>query len=485
MKTMSQPRRKQDYDLPSVREMADQAFSRAAGAPLIGGNHVRLLKDAPENYGAWLKAMEGAEKYIHFENYIICDDAIGRQFEEIFIRKAREGVAVRIIYDWLGTFGKSSRRFWNSLSSGGVEVRCYNSPQLDSPLGWLSRDHRKMLSVDGGVAYITGVCVCREWMGDPQRGIDPWRDTGVEIHGPAVAEVDKSFARIWASMGSRLPEGSCSNYQEMAGDMNVRIIATEPATAGMIRLDQLIAALARKRLWLTDAYFVGITVHIEALKAAARDGVDVRLMLPGTTDIPLLHKTLSRSGYRTLLEAGVRIFEWNGVMLHAKTAVADSTWARVGSTNLNVASWLANCELDAVIENETFALEMEAVYEADLMNATEIVLDKRHRPSAVTSTRRRHGRGTGSARRATVGALRIGHTVGGTLVNRRELGPIEARLTVIGGLLLLALSLTIVLYPKFLAYPVAALSIWGGLTLLYRAYRLALKAKKDRSQDSR
>ena len=133
----------------------------------------------------------------------------------------------------------------------------------------------------------------------------------------------------------------------------MRVVATLPATAGMLRLDQLVSALSRQRLWLTDAYFAGTTSYVQALRAAARDGVDVRLLVPGGTDIPIL-RPLSRAGYRPLLDAGVRVFEWNGTMLHAKTAVADGRWARVGSTNLNIASWLGNCELDAVIEDRDF-----------------------------------------------------------------------------------------------------------------------------------
>ena len=119
--------------------------------------------------------------------------------------------------------------------------------------------------------------------------------------------------------------------------MSLRVVASVPATAGMFRVDQLVAALARDRLWLTDAYFAGTTTYVQALKAAAKDGVDVRLLLPNGTDIPIL-RPLSRAGYRPLLEAGVRVFEWNGTMLHAKTAVADGRWARVGSTMLNIAS---------------------------------------------------------------------------------------------------------------------------------------------------
>jgi len=134
-----------------MRELADQAFSRAAGAPLVEGNSVRLLIDARENYPAWLDAIGAAEHHINFESYIIHEDSAGWRFADALVAKARDGVRVRLIYDWMGGFGKTSRSFWNHLRAGGVEVRCYNPPRFDSPLGWLSRDHRKMLSVDGQV----------------------------------------------------------------------------------------------------------------------------------------------------------------------------------------------------------------------------------------------------------------------------------------------------------------------------------------------
>lgn len=158
----------------ALRLLADQALTRAAGTSLVSGNSVRLLKDARENYPAWLDAIAGAPRWIHFESYIIHDDDVGERFADALIAKAREGVSVRVLYDWMGGFGKTSRRFWNRLRAGGVEVRCHNPPTLASPLGWLSRDHRKMLGVDGGVGFVTGLCVGRAWVGDPARDVPPW-----------------------------------------------------------------------------------------------------------------------------------------------------------------------------------------------------------------------------------------------------------------------------------------------------------------------
>ena len=195
-----------------MRLLAEQAFSRAAGAPLVPGNRIRLLKDARENYPAWLEAMRSASQNIHFENFIIYDDDVGQEFADVLIAKAREGVRVRLLYDWLGNIGKTSPRFWRRLTAGGVEVRCFNPPRVDSPLGWLSRNHRKSISVDHRVAFVTGLCVGRMWIGEPKRGIEPWRDTGVEVRGPAVADIVQAFVQAWAEAGPPLAADELPNY---------------------------------------------------------------------------------------------------------------------------------------------------------------------------------------------------------------------------------------------------------------------------------
>jgi cardiolipin synthase len=464
-----------------MRALADQAFSRAAGAPLVEGNDVRLLKDARENYPAWLDAIARAKRHIHFETYIIYDDSVGRAFADALIGKAQEGVRVRLIYDWMGGFGKTSRKFWKRLRAGGVEVRCYNPPRLDSPLGWLSRDHRKMLTVDGQVGFITGLDVGRMWEGIPEKNIDPWRDTGVEIRGAAVADIEQAFAQVWAMTGGSIPEHEIVKREALcrAGDVSLRVVASVPATTGMFRLDHLIAALARKRLWLADAYYAGTTAYVQALKAAAKDGVDVRLLVPNATDIPIL-RPLSRAGYRALLEAGVRVFEWNGTMLHAKTAVADGRWARVGSTNLNIASWFGNCELDAVVEDGSFAQEMEEMYLQDLENATEVVLDAKRKvrtPGGLDRTRAAMTRGAGSAGRVKAGALRVGNVIGAAFTDRRVLEPIEARITVTAGALLLVLAILLAIFPRVFAYPFVAVLSWVAMTLFYRGYKLYRRRK--------
>jgi cardiolipin synthase len=469
---------------PRRRDSAllDQAFTRAAGAPLVTGNGVRLLKDAAENYPAWLAAIQGAKSRVYFENYIIREDAIGSEFAAALKAKAREGIHVRVVYDWMGCLGKASRKFWRGLAESGVEVRCFNPLQASRPFAWVHRDHRKTLAVDGEVGFISGLCVDHLWAGEPQRGIQPWRDTGIEVRGPAVCDIESAFGEVWAATGQPLPALELAARESIAsaGDVALRIVASSPGTTGLFRLDHLIAAAARRTLWLTDAYFAGVPPYMQALRAAARDGVDVRLLVPGASDIPVL-RPLSQSGYRSLLQAGIRVFEWKGTMLHAKTAVSDCCWARVGSSNLNIASWIGNYEMDAVIEDESFAAALEEMYLADLDNSTEIVLRPRRRlldvpPPWTASERRRQpvgGAGPGgSASRAAAGALRLGRTVRAALTEQRVLEPAEAQVLVLVGTLVLFVAILALAWPMLLAMPVAAILLWIAAALLARAYSL-------------
>jgi cardiolipin synthase len=466
-----------------LRLIADQAFSRAAGAPLVEGNRVELLRDAQENYPAWLDAIHTAQRWVHFESYILRDDRSGREFAAAMVEAARRGVKVRVMYDWLGAQSATPWMFWERLRRAGVDVRAFNQPRLDSPLGWLSRDHRKMLGVDGRVGFVTGLCVADMWWGrERNKGLDPWRDTGVGVWGPAVADIEQAFAEVWAAAGPSLPddETPADGSIAPAGTTSLRVIGTRPSIAGLFRLDQLVAALARERLWITDAYFVGASPYIQALIAAASDGVDVRLLVPGSgSDLPIVQR-LTQAGYRTLLEAGVRIFEWNGTMVHAKTAVADGRWARVGSTNLNIQSWLGNWELDVAVEDEAFARQMETMFERDLESATEVVIDetarrgdspRAQRPMRPPGWRRRAGTGR-TKRAAAAGALRMGRTFGAALTARRALGAAEAATLIWGIILLAGLGVVGLKWPKGLAYPIGVLLLWLAVSWTLQAIKL-------------
>ena len=440
------------------------------------GNAVELLKDAGENYPSWLRAIASAGRTIFLEMYIVENDTVGREFRDALAERARAGVRVRVVYDWLGCPGKILPSFWKPLLAAGGQVRAFNPPRLDSPLGWLRRNHRKSISVDGSVAFVTGLCLAESWLGNAAKGQEPWRDTGIAIRGPAVADVERGFAQIWASSGPQLTDDDLADPASIpvAGNVALRVIANAPAAGSLMRVDQLVAAIARSRLWLTDAYFVPVTSYVQTLCAASRDGVDVRLLLPGTSDIPIV-SPFSRAGYRQLLEAGVRVFEWNGTMLHAKTAVADGRWARVGSTNLNIASFVGNYELDVAVEDAGFAAAMELQYRDDLTRATEIVLQRRRhrlrpRPAEPRAERAappsRHRAG-----RAAAGAFRIGSAVGAAITRPRELGNADGKIMTVAAILLIVLAVVASRWPKAVAWPLGMIAAWFAVSFLLRSFR--------------
>ena len=466
------------------RQLAERMLSRAAGAPLVGGNSVTLLIDGTAHFDAWLTAIRGARRRVLLENYMIRDDAVGRAFRDALVERAQAGVFIAVVVDWFGCLGQSGSRFWAPLRAAGGRVRVFNAPRLGAPLGWISRDHRKLLVVDGIQGFLSGVCINAKWLGNPARRESPWRDTGVALRGPAVAELEAAFTHSFGSTGPPLDALTpIPGIMRPAGAVALRVIATQPASARLYRLDLLIASMARRTLWLTDAYFVGIAPYVETLMEASRDGVDVRLLVPSSSDVPLV-ASMSRSGFRPLLKAGIRVFEWNGSMLHAKTAVVDGLWSRVGSSNLNIASWLANLEIDVAVEDAGFAGQLAAQYERDLQNATEVVLSPRRfrrsehvRRSAAHRPRFRQAGGSSS--RAAVSALRIANRVGVALIDRRVLGKASGAPPLIGALALMALAVIAISRPAWISWPLGAIAGWFALNMGIQAW-LARRRRRER-----
>ncbi|HEX4507425.1 MAG TPA: phospholipase D-like domain-containing protein [Alphaproteobacteria bacterium] len=457
-----------------MNALAGSGFARVADAALSEGNAIELLRDGPENFPRWLDAIAKAERFVHLENYIFDDDRTGTAFADELIEAASRGVKCRVLYDWMGCRMRTHPAFWERLTDGGVEVRCYNPPHFGNPISWISRDHRKVLCVDGRIAFTGGLCIGDEWVGFPDKQVPPWRDTGLVVRGPAVAEIDAAFADSWKTTGPAIPAHEMAGRKpQKAGDLKAWVIAGRPDEMGLYRLAQLVAEIAEKSLWLTDAYFVGTTNYVRALTGAAEAGVDVRLLVPGSNDWPVVG-TLSRAGYRPLLEAGVRVFEWNGPMLHAKTAVADGCWSRIGSSNSNLASWTSNRELDVTIQDSEFAARMMAMYEEDLENATEIVLKagKVRRPKRSRSTKavKKRKRYAGRSR-LLAGTAGLGATVGAALTRHRALGSAESAVLAAGGLLVILLALAALLAPRLVAYPLALIGLWVGSALIARAWR--------------
>ena len=366
-----------------AEQTVTSAINRAAGGRPVPGNQVRLLIDGPDAYQAMLDVITGASRWIHFENYIIRADTAGRRFAEALARRAREGIHVRVLYDSLGCWA-TPRSYWRALRDAGVEVRPFRPLSPVDLVSSFSRNHRKLVVADGARAVMGGLCIGCEWTGEDDDGGRPWRDTAVDIAGPAAAVLDQAFARTWEVAGGRLPDEDVAGRVTPQGDAAVRVIGGEPGRERTYRVIELLAAGSINRLWITDAYLVAPPRLFQALRDAARDGVDVRLLVPGASDLPLV-RNLSRIGYRELLRSGVRIFEWDGPMLHAKTIVADGRWTRIGSSNLNSSSLLGNWELDVLIEDHGLADAMERQFRLDVARSREVTRRPARGPQRISA----------------------------------------------------------------------------------------------------
>lgn len=474
-------------------------LSRATGSPTFEGNHIRLQFEGSITFEAWIEAIDRADRFVYFENYVVRDDRVGRAFREALINKANQGIPVHIIYDWLGCWA-TPRKYWKPLGEAGARVRAFNPPSLalGDPLGAPQRDHRKLVVVDGDVAFAGGFCVGDEWAGSPSE--PPWRDTGVEIRGPAAHAAARAFERLWAEMGERAFPAATMPPPEAAGGMPVWLIEGEPGRARVYRTLHLTAALARRRIWITDAYFVAPRAVSEALAAAAHQGVDVRILVPAHNNWPWV-RSISRGGYRFLLENGVRVFEWQGPMMHAKTTVCDGVWCRVGSSNLNSASLVANWELDVGVLDRGLAAQLEGLFLADLASAREIVLPKHHPamagrprderalpqvsldPEGRFHERLEQLRTRGGKRLGMAPLVRAGSAFGGALAGNRPLGREDRTVlgTVAVGILLLAVLAA--LFPSVVGLVFAVLAFWFGTVTGIRAFAQARRARLEEGQD--
>ncbi len=377
---------------------------------------------------------------------------------------------MRVLYDWIGSWG-TSRGFWRDLRAAGVEVRAFGPPRLSDPLLIVCRDHRKVLVVDGERGITGGLCIGDEWVGDAAAGRRPWRDNAIEICGPAAQALDAAFARAWTFANGAPPNEDVGMPSSADGDGSamVRVVATEPGRERAARAIDLMVALTGDRIWVTEAYLSMSQRLYQAFIDAARGGIDVRLLLPSTSDLRVV-RNVSRVGYRGLLRSGVRIWEWNGPMLHAKTIVADGQLVRIGSSNLNPSSLLANWELDVLTDDTPLALALEDQYLRDLRVSSEITLRPRRFPaimgrsvpprlsrSATEHFPAPHQRSFRERRRQAF--VRVNGLIRGA--RAALFGPLAV------GLLVVAVMFAI--FPVPMALAAAAIFGMGGLALLVRA----------------
>ena len=373
-----------------------------ARRPLVGGNTVTLLKDGPDTHAAQLAAIASARHHVHLDVYLLTDDDVGQRYAVALGQKAREGVKVRLAFDGLGGLGAGSS-FRERLKDAGVQLAEFNTLNpLKDPRLWriTRRNHRKLLVVDGHTAFTGGINITDDYSSpslSPGSTGGGWRDTHIRIEGPGVAEFQRLFIENWERLKGPMPPAAeywpriapgghkmvraVTDHGEdlletLLGPAKTvwRVLRGKDARQDHRIYGTYLAAIreARSRVWITQAYFAPNREFVDALSDAARRGVDVRLLMPGKSDVGLM-VTAARGSYQTLLDAGLRLYEYDSAMIHAKTAVIDGVWSTVGSSNLDFRSFIFNDEANAIVIGRAFGAQMEQMFEDDLAQARPIV----------------------------------------------------------------------------------------------------------------
>ncbi len=360
------------------------AFEQAiSGSPLVLGNRVTLLENGAATYRAMFAAIEGATHNINLETYLFDGDRIGTQFADALIAKQQQGVQVNIIYDGFGSV-LTRGSFFERMRENGIHLVEFDPINpFAAGFRWspLHRDHRKLMVVDGTLAITGGINISGVYSSsglltrkhNSDDVLKSWRDTDVQVEGPVVSEYQELFVANWLQQG-----GEQLNFPdyfpalERKGDMIVRVLGSEPKEFSTIYVTLMSAIRnAETNIYITDAYFAPGQQMLEALEAAARRGVDVRVLLPGRTNEPLIGPA-ARSNFSPLLDAGVKIYLWQGEMLHAKTATVDGVWSTVGSSNLDWWSIARNDEINTVVLSLRFGQQMNEAFMSDIENSERI-----------------------------------------------------------------------------------------------------------------
>jgi cardiolipin synthase len=351
---------------------------------IVEGNAIELL----QNGGFWdrvIGEMESATHTINLETFLTKRGELTGRIAEVLTRKAREGVQVRMLLD--GTGGRHfGRRDLKKLRGAGASVRKYHPVRI-SNLGVLNnRDHRKIIIIDGRVGYVGGHCITDNWLGDAEDK-QHYRDISARVAGPVVAQLQSTFAENWIEETGEVPAGE-HFFPELphAGDVRAHVAWISPAgsPSSLKLLHYMAIHAARKRIVIQNPYFLPDPDARRALLAAARRGVDVRIMIPATeaSDSPLVQHA-SHHHYGTLLEGGVRLYDYGKTLLHQKVIAIDGAWCAIGSTNFDDRSFEVNDEVSLVVYDERIARQLEEIFESDLRHAKAVDLDTWKRRSVL------------------------------------------------------------------------------------------------------
>ena len=375
-------------DDTAVRDLVD-SIRRYSSAPLTTGNRVGVLIDGPQTYSAIEAALRSARHHIHIETFIFGAGDVGQRFADLLAEKRREGLEVRVLYDALGS-RETPREFFEKLRQQDVEVREFRPMNpVKTPELWdlHNRDHRKIIVVDGRLGFTGGINIDSTYESastsrpGPERGLeDGWRDTHIQIQGPAVKQLQTLFAGSWQQAGERTQfEGNEKYFPAIptAGNELVTIVANDSESDDRSLYGTYLAAFrgSSRQLWMTHAYFAPNEELLTAMIDAAQRGVDVRLIVPSFSDSHVVLNA-TQATFTRLLQAGVRIYELKDALLHAKSVVVDGTVSIIGSANLDMRSFLHNDEVNAIVISRATAKRMEEVFMRDQQAARPVALDR-------------------------------------------------------------------------------------------------------------
>jgi cardiolipin synthase len=381
LRNLSTGERKIDREIEPLYGIEDAPFRRAVGhllgPPIVGGNQIDTLVNGDEIFPAMLAAIRGAEQTIVFETFIYWSGKIAREMTEALVERARAGVHVHVLLDWLGS-KKMDEELLRRMQDGGVKVERYH------PVRWYNLDrlnnrtHRKLLVVDGRIAFTGGVGIADEWLGNAEDS-GHWRDNHYRVEGPVVAQMEAAFTDNWIKTHSQVLHGD--GYfpaLEEAGACEAQMFRSSRSegseSARLLFLFSM--AAARRTLYIGSAYFVPDDLAVETLAAASRRGVKVEILVPGRHIDTEVTRKASRSRWGKLLEAGIEIWEYQPTMFHCKLLVADECWVSVGSTNFDNRSFRLNDEANLNVLNRDFARKQIEIFRRDKEHARRITLEE-------------------------------------------------------------------------------------------------------------
>ncbi len=369
-----------EHEIRPLYGVGDEQFVRTMGVLLgpaiVGGNRVTALQNGDEIFPAMLEAIRSAKETITFETYIYWSGRIGREFAEALSERARTGVKVHVLLDWLGS-GKMDAELLEMMEGAGVEVLKYHPVRWHSLDRVNNRTHRKLLVVDGRIGFTGGVGIADEWLGHAEDSLH-WRDSHYRVTGPAVAQMQAAFMDNWIKTRSLVLHGT--EYFPRIDTVGPHLAQVFKSSSDdgseSVRLMYLLSiASARRTIRLSASYFVPDSLAIASLIAARERGVEVEIIVPGRHIDAAMVRRASRASWGPLLEAGVRIHEFQPTMYHCKVMIVDDRWVSVGSTNFDNRSFKLNDEANLNVLDPEFAAEQIRVFEEDRARSKEITLE--------------------------------------------------------------------------------------------------------------